>query len=476
MNDLRILLVDDDEDDFLLTSDYLQEIPGKNFYIEWARSFNEALEKIRTRSHDIYIFDFLLGARTGLDLLQQAVSLGCEEPIILLTGKGDRKIDAEATRLGASDYLVKGELDAEKLERSIRYALEQTAMLKALRESEIRYRTVFEHSKDMIYITNTDADFISINDSATELLGYSREEFFSMKAWQLYENTGYQEIFEKKMKEEGEFNDFEAVLVAKNGEKKYCIISANVQTDRRSQPYYQGVVHDITARKRTERVSLLTEKMAATNRLVRTLAHEVRNPLTNINLSVENLESEPIDETLEAYIGIIKRNSKRINDLITELLNSSRPTEIRLNRHPIARILEETLSEAQDRINLKNIRLVKDFESDCSIVAVDENKIKIAFLNLIINAIEAMDENTGVLTVSTHALPGKCLVSIRDNGSGISTENIGKLFEPYFTSKATGMGLGLAATLNIVQSHSATIEVESEPGKGTVFTITFNLD
>lgn len=99
-----------------------------------------------------------------------------------------------------------------------------------------------------------------------------------------------------------------------------------------------------------------------------------------------------------------------------------------------------------------------------------------AFLNLIINAIEAMEEEKGILTVSTHVAGKSCYVEIRDNGLGISPENLNRLFEPYFTSKANGLGLGLASTLTILQSHRATVEVESEMGKGTVFTVTFPLN
>ncbi|MFC0185723.1 response regulator [Pseudarcicella hirudinis] len=150
MNEIKVLLVDDDEDDYLLTSDYIRDIPDKSFIVHWASNFSDALPKILERQYDIYFFDFLLGAKTGLELIKEAVKAGCEEPIILLTGKGDQRIDREAMELGAVDYLIKGELDSEKLERTIRYALDRSANLKALKTSEERYRSLFEQSKDMI--------------------------------------------------------------------------------------------------------------------------------------------------------------------------------------------------------------------------------------------------------------------------------------------------------------------------------------
>jgi DNA-binding NtrC family response regulator len=112
------------------------------------------LERISKREHDIYFVDYRLGAKTGLDLLKDAMALHCEEPIILLTGKGNLIVDQEAMAIGAFDYLVKSELNTEKIERSIRYALERAASVKALRANEQKYRTIFERSKDAEFITD----------------------------------------------------------------------------------------------------------------------------------------------------------------------------------------------------------------------------------------------------------------------------------------------------------------------------------
>ncbi|MBC7893509.1 MAG: GHKL domain-containing protein, partial [Sphingobacteriaceae bacterium] len=205
---------------------------------------------------------------------------------------------------------------------------------------------------------------------------------------------------------------------------------------------------------------------------VRTLAHEVRNPLTNINLSVEQMESDVQDEDLRMYLGIIHRNSRRINDLISELLNSSKPAELVFKPVPVQEVLSEALKLAQDRMALKGIRLLKEL-NDNTLLQLDRAQVQIAFVNIIMNAIEAMEENRGVLSVRSDSSEGRCLVIIADNGTGIPKENLGRLFEPYFTSKNNGIGLGLAATLNILQSHKATVEVESEVDVGTTFYISF---
>jgi len=124
---VRVLLVDDDEDDYLLTRDLLAAIAGGPGYaLDWVCTYEEGLETIAQRAHEIYLLDYRLGERTGLDLLREAVAGGCRDPLILLTGQGDREVDVEAMKAGATDYLVKGRVDALLLERSIRYAIERS--------------------------------------------------------------------------------------------------------------------------------------------------------------------------------------------------------------------------------------------------------------------------------------------------------------------------------------------------------------
>ncbi|SDM92356.1 hybrid sensor histidine kinase/response regulator [Siphonobacter aquaeclarae] len=470
----RVLIVDDDEDDFLLTTEYLRDIPGRQFQTDWVNGYAVAMEKIDSQTHDIVFVDFYLGAKTGLDLIEEAHQRGIFVPMVLLTGRGDRRVDEEATRRGAMDYLVKRDLDAEKLERCIRYALERAATLNSLRESELRYRSLFNQLREMIFLATPDGTFLYVNPNGTELLGYSSDEFRTRRVPELFESTDRYALFSGMLDQFGEIEDFEVALVTNLGEKRYCTIYASLQPDGFGSQQIQGIVHDITARKKAERDALLSEKVAATARLVRTLAHEVRNPLTNINLSADELVNGIDDENLSVYPQIIKRNSQRINDLISELLNSSRQTEMSLAPYPIHQILDETLSLALDRIQLKSISLEKEYGEDC-LVRVDKEKIKIALLNIVVNAIEAMEPEAGVLRIGNHVAGENCYVLIQDNGAGIPAEHLGRLFEPYFTSKNNGIGLGLAATLSIVQSHKASIDVESEVGRGTAFTIHFPL-
>jgi diguanylate cyclase (GGDEF)-like protein len=121
----RILLIEDDEDDLLLTRELLAEAFGDAFELEWARSWDQALAAIGEARHDIYLVDYRLGARNGLELVREAIDLGSAAPFIVLTGQGSREIDLEAMRAGAADYLAKGEMTAPLLDRAIRYAIER---------------------------------------------------------------------------------------------------------------------------------------------------------------------------------------------------------------------------------------------------------------------------------------------------------------------------------------------------------------
>ena len=122
---LKALVVDDDEDDYLLTSALLAEMPNLKLNVEWARSYAHAVEAIARDEHDIYLLDYSLGQHTGLDLLHEMAAHTCRGPAIILTGCNERCVDLEAMNAGAADYLVKGKLDADQLERSIRYSVRQ---------------------------------------------------------------------------------------------------------------------------------------------------------------------------------------------------------------------------------------------------------------------------------------------------------------------------------------------------------------
>jgi signal transduction histidine kinase len=125
---VKVLIVDDDEEDFILARDLLAEARDTRYAVEWASTYEDAMLAIDRRVHDVYLLDYRLGERTGLELLREAIASGCRAPLILLTGQGDRDVDIAAMESGAADYLSKGQVDSQILERSIRYAIERSRM------------------------------------------------------------------------------------------------------------------------------------------------------------------------------------------------------------------------------------------------------------------------------------------------------------------------------------------------------------
>lgn len=470
---IRILIVDDDEDDFFITTEYIKNIRSNKFVIEWCYKYDEALDFISKNAFDLYLIDYHLGAKTGLDLIKEAVKNNWEQPFILLTGKGNQQIDIEAMQAGAVDYLIKSELDTEKLERCIRYSMERAKSVKQLKANERKFRNIFERSADAVFLANEELVFLDINNATTKLFEYSKQELMTLSLFALIAGEEQKANLIKELETKKEVDSKELIMRTRSGALKYCLLSLSEEKNRDGGASFQGIIHDITNLKKAEKATLRMEKRGVADRLVHVLAHEVRNPLNNINLSLEQLSPELADTESQIYVDIISRNSKRIEDLITELLGSSRPAQIVQQKESLKSIIEESIASANDRLTLKKIQLITSFPKEEVMVLADAEKLKIALLNIIINAVEAMDQGIGKLEITLTNNDNQPQIIINDNGCGITEENLSRLFEPYFTAKRNGMGLGLATTLNILQSHKADVEVQSKLNEGTSFIITF---
>ncbi|HEY9256982.1 hybrid sensor histidine kinase/response regulator [Chitinophaga sp.] len=472
----HILMIDDDEDDFFLVNSLLQDISPDQYVLQWVSSYKEGLLAIEARAHDLYLVDYRLGAHTGIDVLHHFRNLGYKAPVILFTGKGDYHIDKEAMQAGAADYLVKSEINAALLERAIRYTLDKFNHLLAIEKSEKRYFSIFEKSNDLILLADCEHKIVAANPAALNVLNYGEEELYSSHLQGLFaEELVIKEFLEQLCSEEGVVQK-EYVFRRKSGQQLDVMMNASLLDEKKQ--LYLCIIQDITARKRKEREKQQQEKFAITGRIARLIAHEVRNPLTNILLAVSQIKTEPVAETEDAqlYLDIMERNCHRINHLVTELLQSTRMSELNMLPMGLNILLEKALHLAADRLQLNNIAVVKELcQPDCKILA-DEDKILIAFLNIIINGIEAMKAGEGRLGLHSWQDAERVFVRISDNGSGISEQNLAKLFEPFFTNKTKGTGLGLTATQNIILQHHGSIAVDSKLGEGTSFLISFPVE
>ncbi|MEI6613553.1 MAG: ATP-binding protein [Chrysiogenales bacterium] len=219
-----------------------------------------------------------------------------------------------------------------------------------------------------------------------------------------------------------------------------------------------------------------SEKLAFTGRMAAGIAHEIRNPLTNIILSLRQLKKDDkIKPEGLHYAEILERNSKRIEFLITELLNCARPIKLNLQPGDIHLLIRDILNVHKVRIKTQRIKVSKNLTPDSSALTFDKEQLGRVLLNLIANAIDALRAG-GNLAIATKKEKNNFVIRIQDNGSGIPKKNLIKIFDPFFSTKKQGTGLGLSTCQNIVTSHGGLIEVESVWRKGSTFSVYLPLE
>ncbi|MEP2026650.1 MAG: ATP-binding protein [Reichenbachiella sp.] len=341
---------------------------------------------------------------------------------------------------------------------------------------EKKYQKLFEESIDAIFQADAKFRFLDVNSSLLQLFKYESEDLLKLSLKDLILDQQEYENFKKMLTSEKRVEEYELEMHDAEGQKKICIVNSvlliNPESKKKS---YIGVIRDMTKRRQADKELVQAEKLSMTGKIARTIAHEVRNPLTNLTLALEQLRDEVTEEIEDAdlYFSIIKRNSDRIGQLITDLLNSSKPKDLKLVQQSINQVVKQSIALVRDRLNLQNMTLHEKLDDNLPEIALDTDQINIALLNLFINAIEAMKPDQGQLEITTQLSGDRVIVIVSDNGKGLSKEDMSKLFEPFFTGKTEGTGLGLTTVQNIIRSHKGNIHAESEVGKGTSFTISF---
>jgi len=223
-------------------------------------------------------------------------------------------------------------------------------------------------------------------------------------------------------------------------------------------------------RERFRRMSR-ADKLATVGELAAGAAHEIRNPLTSIRSSLQYLDGKGTDEATRKLLRAALDETTRINDIVSALLAFSRPTELVREKHDLLATLADSLELVSFQARTQNVILKRVFPDAPIPIEGDRAQLKQLFLNVFLNAVQAMPAG-GELTVEAMRREGqKAVVSVRDTGEGIPEENLDRIFDPFFTTKKSGTGLGLSICYNIVRSHGGEIEVKSKPGRGTTILI-----
>ncbi len=258
---IRALLIDDDQGDFVVTKGLLSQIKHPTIELDWVPTFEEGHDAMANGGYDIYIVDYFLEDRTGLDLLREAARHQLQAPVIMLTGRGSHEVDIEAMQAGAADYLVKGQIEPEDLERSIRYALDRMEAQRALRASEERHRAMFDHLPLGVYRCTAEGEFLDANPALVRILGYpDRPSLDSLYSSTFYVNDEDAEMFKERLKEFGIVRGFETRLRGVDGRMIRLRNTARIHRDTDGNvSYVEGVIEDVSR----ERLPLVLNRETA---------------------------------------------------------------------------------------------------------------------------------------------------------------------------------------------------------------------
>ncbi len=358
----------------------------------------------------------------------------------------------------------------------------------ALRESEEKYRSLFEESKDVVFMSSPEGRFLSINQAGVELFGYSsKEELLKIElARDLYVDSEDRKMFQTMLNKNGFVKDYQIEMKRKDGKRLIVLSTSSVVKDEKGSILaYRGIMRDITEQKKLAAQLLHAQKMEAVGQLAGGIAHDLNNVLGAIMgfttiLQMEIKEDDPARESL-SYLPAL---TDRAAALIKNLMAFSRKQVLDIKPSSLNDIVG-TIGKLLSRVIGEDIKLNLKLSDKDVVLNADVGQIEQVLINLATNARDAMPEG-GTLTLRTESYEmndnfinkhgygkrGKyALLSVEDTGMGMDEQTMEKIFEPFFTTKAVGKGtgLGLAMVYGTIKQHNGYINVYSEPGKGTTF-------
>jgi signal transduction histidine kinase len=311
------------------------------------------------------------------------------------------------------------------------------------------------------------------------MLGYNESEFFDKKKYfqNVFSKVADWTTIQNTLEEKGFISSFEIELRRKNDSHIRCLLSGSL--DRSGSSGTEDTIHylvkDIEQKKLIENQIAQTDKLASIGQLSAGIAHGINNPLgiilgyTQLLLRDEEVESER-----HADLKIIEKHAKNCRSVVEDLLNFARTSQTETEAIKIHEAMDEVLNFVQHHSELYNIEIEKDYDMNIPPLLLDEKKIKQALMNLIMNAKHAVGKSGAIrLSTAYNRSTRQVTIKITDTGYGIEKKNISRIFDPFFTTKPTGegTGLGLSVSYGIIKNHGGNIFVESEPGKGTTFTV-----
>ncbi|MCG8395414.1 ATP-binding protein [Bacillus atrophaeus] len=371
------------------------------------------------------------------------------------------------------------------------YFDQKQQLIEKVQESERKYKylsneknRIMDNLQEIVFQTNAKGEITYLNQAWVIITGYSIKECMG---------TMYNDYFIKEkhvvdyignqIRIKASSGTFNAKYVTKAGVEFWGEVHYKLYYDK----YHRftgslGTLSDITERKNAEeklfetneRLAMQSQKLAIAGELAAGIAHEVRNPLTSVSGFLQLMKTQYPDRT--DYFDIIFSEIKRIDLVLGELLLLAKPQTVTFKPHKINGILKQVTTLLDTNAVLSNIVIEKNFNltESCKING-DENQLKQVFINIIKNGIEAMPAG-GVINISSEKKGSYTIISIKDQGSGMTKENMKQIGEPFFSTKEKGTGLGLPICLRILKEHKGELKIESESGKGSTFYVILPLE
>jgi len=333
---------------------------------------------------------------------------------------------------------------------------------------------VLEAMHSAVVAVDADGKIIMMNRLAEDLFGIEREQAINQNYHSIFPDDPC--LLRPTMERKRASRDVETSFRMLSGEEKILIIASSCLFSEDKE--FKGavaVIHDITELKKYEEEAKRAERLSALGNLAAGVAHEIRNPLNAISITTQRLKSEFVpqkdQEEYKAFTQIILDEIKRLDSIINQFLSLAKAQKLNLIPTDMNIFLNEITNLAEVEANEKNIRLIRAIDN-LPKTKIDPEEMKKAILNIMLNGIQSMP-SSGELSVSSYLddTQRNIFIRIKDSGTGIPKENLSKIFQPYFSTKEKGTGIGLSIAYRIISDHNGKIEVESEVGKGTVFTI-----
>jgi PAS domain S-box-containing protein len=484
MNSRRALVVDDEH----LILKIISDILGKEGYeVKTALNCEKALQILKEESFHVVLTDIRMSGKNGIELLEEIRTFNPDVPIIIMTAFASLETAIEAVKHRAFDYLTKP-LDYNKLKSVIKNAVERydllqenRRLLKELQELnaglELKVRERNRDLENILISTHesivtTDKELIikSANPKTIEIFG---EDFIGRKLNEVVEGINFDSIISQIL-----VNPYYTTKHEAKYKGKFLEISLSPLVDFETHEIFGvvAVTEDITEKKKLEAQLIQSAKMSAVGQLAAGIAHEFNNILSAILGYTSLAISRTSIEQIKRDLNVVEKASARAVDVVKKLLLFSRQKEEKFQLAQIDEVIEDTLILIERTFQSEGVKIVRHY-GKIPPIRMNTGEIQQVILNLAMNSKHAMPEG-GVIAISTELKGDYVEINFSDTGIGIPRENLPRIFEPFFTTKSggrtspiSGTGLGLSVVYAIIERHGGRIDVSSEVGKGTTFTI-----